>query len=123
MLDVSLSLLSPGAPKTRHFQAIIDSVPSRCMFDRDAVALVHPAVTEGYGLVLLEAMAHALPVIAVAAAGPAEIIRHEKERSAGAGPRPKRVSVGDESSPRGSSPRQSSARTGGSRRLLREALT
>jgi glycosyltransferase involved in cell wall biosynthesis len=45
---------------------------------RVAVALVHPAVTEGYGLVLLEAMAHALPVIAVAAAGPAEIIRHEK---------------------------------------------
>jgi glycosyltransferase involved in cell wall biosynthesis len=45
---------------------------------RDAVALVHPAVTEGYGLVLLEAMAHALPVIAVAAAGPSEIIRHEK---------------------------------------------
>jgi glycosyltransferase involved in cell wall biosynthesis len=42
---------------------------------RDAVALVHPAVTEGYGLVLLEAMAHALPVIA---AGPPEIIRHEK---------------------------------------------
>jgi glycosyltransferase involved in cell wall biosynthesis len=45
---------------------------------RDAVALVHPAVTEGYGLVLLEAMAHGLPVIAAASAGPAEIIQHEK---------------------------------------------
>ena len=33
---------------------------------RGAVGLVHPAVTEGYGLVLLEAMAHGLPVIAAA---------------------------------------------------------
>ena len=46
---------------------------------RGAVGLVRPAVTEGYGLVLLEAMAHGLPVIAAAhAAGPAEIIQHEK---------------------------------------------
>lgn len=42
---------------------------------RGAIALVHPAITEGYGLVLLEAMAHKTPVIAAAAAGPAEIIQ------------------------------------------------
>lgn len=41
---------------------------------REATALVHPAVTEGYGLVLMEAMAADIPVIAAAASGPAEII-------------------------------------------------
>lgn len=41
---------------------------------RGAIGLVHPAITEGYGLVLLEAMAHRTPVIAAAAAGPAEIV-------------------------------------------------
>jgi glycosyltransferase involved in cell wall biosynthesis len=46
---------------------------------RGALALVHPAVTEGYGLVLLEAMAHRLPVIAAAASGPAGIIEDEAD--------------------------------------------
>ncbi len=41
---------------------------------REAVALVHPAISEGYGLVLIEAMAVGTPVIAAAADGPAEII-------------------------------------------------
>jgi glycosyltransferase involved in cell wall biosynthesis len=42
---------------------------------REAVALVHPAISEGYGLILIEAMAVGTPVIAAAADGPAEIIR------------------------------------------------
>jgi glycosyltransferase involved in cell wall biosynthesis len=42
---------------------------------REAVALVHPAISEGYGLVLIEAMAVGTPVIAAAADGPAEIIQ------------------------------------------------
>ena len=40
---------------------------------------MHPAVTEGYGLVLLEAMAHCVPGDGGGRrAGPAEIIQHEK---------------------------------------------
>ena len=42
---------------------------------REAVALVHPAISEGYGLVLIEAMAVGTPVIAAAADGPVEIIQ------------------------------------------------
>jgi glycosyltransferase involved in cell wall biosynthesis len=42
---------------------------------REAIALVHPAVSEGYGLILIEAMAVGTPVIAAAADGPAEIIQ------------------------------------------------
>lgn len=42
---------------------------------REAVALVHPAISEGYGLILIEAMAVGTPVIAAAADGPAEIIQ------------------------------------------------
>ena len=45
---------------------------------RGAISLVHPALTEGYGLVLLEAMAYGAPVIAAAASGPAEIIQNER---------------------------------------------
>ncbi len=43
----------------------------------EAAALVHPATSEGYGLTLLEAMALGVPVIAAAADGPKEIIRHK----------------------------------------------
>ena len=44
---------------------------------KGAIALVHPATTEGYGLVLLESMAYGTPVIAAASSGPAEIIANE----------------------------------------------
>jgi glycosyltransferase involved in cell wall biosynthesis len=47
---------------------------------RDAVGLVHPAVTECYALVLLEAMAHGLPVIAAAASGPASAMNRLLEQ-------------------------------------------
>ena len=43
---------------------------------RSATALVHPALSEGFGLTLLEAMALSLPVIAAAADGPGELIVH-----------------------------------------------
>ena len=41
---------------------------------RRATALVHPARSEGYGLVLLEAMGMGVPVVSAAAAGPREFI-------------------------------------------------
>ena len=41
---------------------------------RRAIAMVHPARSEGYGLVLLEAMGMGLPVIAAAADGPRELL-------------------------------------------------
>lgn len=41
---------------------------------REAITLVHPAVSEGFGLTLLEAMALGTPVIAAASDGPREII-------------------------------------------------
>lgn len=41
----------------------------------EASALVHPAITEGFGLVLLEAMLLGTPVIAAAADGPSELIK------------------------------------------------
>jgi glycosyltransferase involved in cell wall biosynthesis len=40
----------------------------------EASALIHPAITEGFGLVLLEAMLLGTPVIAAAADGPRELI-------------------------------------------------
>lgn len=45
---------------------------------REATALVHPALSEGYGLTLLEAMALGTPVLAAAADGPREIIEEGK---------------------------------------------
>ena len=45
---------------------------------REATALVHPALTEGFGLTLLEAMALRVPVIAAASDGPKELIMHQK---------------------------------------------
>ena len=42
---------------------------------REAYSLVHPAVSEGYGLVLIESMAAGIPVIAAAADGPVEILQ------------------------------------------------
>lgn len=44
----------------------------------EATALVHPAISEGFGLVLLEAMMLGVPVIAAAADGPKELIQHKK---------------------------------------------
>jgi glycosyltransferase involved in cell wall biosynthesis len=44
---------------------------------REASALVHPATSEGFGLILLEAMALGAPVIAASADGPGEIVTPE----------------------------------------------
>ena len=43
---------------------------------RSATTLVHPALSEGFGLTLIEAMAMDLPVIAADADGPKELITH-----------------------------------------------
>jgi glycosyltransferase involved in cell wall biosynthesis len=40
----------------------------------EALALIHPAISEGFGLVLLEAMILGTPIIAAAADGPGELI-------------------------------------------------
>jgi glycosyltransferase involved in cell wall biosynthesis len=45
---------------------------------REASAIVHPALSEGFGLVLLEAMFLGTPVIAAAADGPRELITDGK---------------------------------------------
>lgn len=53
-------------------------VPDRDLQElrRGAYALIHPARTEGFGLVLLDAMREGVPVIATAATGPAMIVEH-----------------------------------------------
>jgi glycosyltransferase involved in cell wall biosynthesis len=66
-----------GLQETVVFSGFIPDEDMATLF-RGAIALAHPALTEGYGLVLLEAMAHHLPIIAAAASGPAEIIQHRK---------------------------------------------
>ena len=45
---------------------------------REATALVHPAISEGFGLTLLDAMALGAPIIAARADGPAALLRHEE---------------------------------------------
>ncbi len=47
-------------------------------FYRNAVSLVHPSISEGFGLTLIEAMSMGLPVIACDASGPSEILDHGK---------------------------------------------
>lgn len=64
---------SLGIEKHVHFPGYVGNAELAVLY-RCATALVHPAITEGYGLTLLEAMAGGLPVIAAAADGPAEII-------------------------------------------------
>ncbi|HEY9301923.1 glycosyltransferase family 4 protein [Leptolyngbya sp. GB1-A1] len=50
------------------------SEPDLVSLHHEATALIHPAITEGFGLVLLEAMSLETPVIAAAADGPCELI-------------------------------------------------
>lgn len=45
---------------------------------REASALVHPAITEGFGLVLIEAILLGTPVIVAAADGPTEFIKNNE---------------------------------------------
>lgn len=68
-LGLEHRILFPG------FIADADAVP---LF-REAFALIHPATTEGYGLVLIEAMACGLPVIAAGASGPREILHDGRD--------------------------------------------
>lgn len=44
---------------------------------REAFAFIHPAPAEHFGIVLIEAMAHGLPVLAVDQGGPLEIVVNE----------------------------------------------
>lgn len=66
-----------GVSNSVHFLGYV-SDPDVAALYREASALVHPALTEGYGLTLIEAMLLGLPVIAAAADGPQEIIEHQK---------------------------------------------
>ena len=45
---------------------------------KEASILVHPALTEGFGLVILESMALGTPVIAASADGPRRILKNEQ---------------------------------------------
>jgi glycosyltransferase involved in cell wall biosynthesis len=64
-----------GLEKTIIFSDFVTEGQLECL-RQNAVAFVHTAITEGYGLVLLEAMKAGAPVIASAADGPATIINN-----------------------------------------------
>jgi glycosyltransferase involved in cell wall biosynthesis len=81
-----------GNEQEQYMQSLLEQTQQLCIQDRvkflgyvseedlvslysEALALVHPAITEGFGLVLLEAMALEVPVIAAAADGPNVIIK------------------------------------------------
>lgn len=63
-----------GISQNIHLLGHVDDADLAALY-RESSVLVHPAWSEGYGLVLLEAMAMGLPVIAAAATGPTEILR------------------------------------------------
>ena len=75
--NVTLRIAQHGLQERVVLAGFVPDADMPALF-RGAVSLVHPALTEGYGLVLLEAMAYGTPIIAAAASGPAEIIANEK---------------------------------------------
>jgi len=64
-----------GVEKAVNFLGYVGEQDLVSLF-REATALVHPAISEGFGLTLLEAMALGVPVVASAADGPKELIIH-----------------------------------------------
>jgi glycosyltransferase involved in cell wall biosynthesis len=70
-----LPLVLAGSAHAEQPRVIVEHLPTAARLRRllaDAVALVHPAVHEGVGLTLLEAMSAGTPVIAAAAPGSIE---------------------------------------------------
>lgn len=63
-----------GIQQQVRFLGFVDDVDLISLY-HETTALVHPAISEGFGLVLLESMFLKVPVIAAAADGPSELIQ------------------------------------------------
>jgi glycosyltransferase involved in cell wall biosynthesis len=85
--EARLTLIG-GGPQEKELESLIDALGLRervellgwqrdpTPFYRRARLLVVPSRTEAFGMVVVEALAHGLPVVSTACGGPAEILEH-----------------------------------------------
>jgi glycosyltransferase involved in cell wall biosynthesis len=66
-----------GVTESVHFLGYVPDDDLIALYG-EASVLVHPALSEGFGLALLQAMAAGVPVVAAASDGPKELIRPGK---------------------------------------------